>query len=115
VLVLHYEWLVLYLSFSSGLGLKCTQSSTPTKGKQVPIPEEMSQTLLTKETWTKYMPLTLLSQRKLALTARNTLCVIKSLEQLKNLKNGLVSYLSLAYTCHQQPNPSRETVRLKVL
>jgi hypothetical protein len=38
--------------------------------------EEMSQTLLinkNKEKWTKYTPLTLLNQRKLALIARNTL------------------------------------------
>jgi hypothetical protein len=42
-------------------------------GMEGPIPEEIYQTLLTnrsKETWIKYMQLTLLSQRKLALTAR---------------------------------------------
>jgi hypothetical protein len=44
--------------------------------KQGPIREEIYQTLLTNKkqvTWIKYRPLTLLSQRKLALTARNTL------------------------------------------
>jgi hypothetical protein len=38
-----------------------------------------------------YTPLTLLSQRKLALTARNT---------LSNLKAGLVPYLGLELTMH---------------
>ncbi len=50
--------------------------SPPANGKQGPIHEEMSQTLLTnknKEKWTKYTPLTLLNQRELALIARNTL------------------------------------------
>ncbi len=49
--------------------------SPPANEKQGLIPEEMSQTVLgpCKETWTKYKPLTLLSQRKLSLTARNTL------------------------------------------
>jgi hypothetical protein len=62
-----------------------------------PIHEEMSQTSWpskSKETWTKYKPETLLSIRKLALTARNTLRN-KSLENLKNLKNGRVPYLGL--------------------
>ncbi len=38
-----------------------------------------------------------------------TFCNIKSLEHLKNLKNGPVFYL---HTCHQKPNPSREAVPL---
>jgi hypothetical protein len=46
-------------------------------GEQGQIPEETSQILLTNEkqgTWTKYTPTTtLFSQRKLALTAKNTL------------------------------------------
>jgi hypothetical protein len=45
------------------------------------MPEEMSHTLLTKksmETCTKYTPVTLLSQRKLAITARNTLFVLQN-------------------------------------
>jgi hypothetical protein len=37
--------LALYLSFSSGVGLKVAQSSS--QWEQGPIPEEMSQTLLT--------------------------------------------------------------------
>ncbi len=50
--------------------------SPPANRKEGAISEEMSQTLLTnksKEIWTKYTPLTLLSQHKLALTSRNTL------------------------------------------
>jgi hypothetical protein len=39
-----------------------------------------------------------------------TFCVIKSFEQLKNLKTGRVPYLGLDHTCHQKPNPSRERV-----
>ncbi len=38
----------------------------------------------------------------------------KTMEQLKNLKNGPFSYLCLAktnHTYHQKPNPSRDTVR----
>ncbi len=43
---------------------------------------------------------------------------LKSFEHLKNLKTGRVSYLGLGltiykYTCHQKPNPSRETALLK--
>jgi hypothetical protein len=47
----------------------------PANGKQGVNSAEMSQTLLikrSKETSTKYTPLTLFSQRKLALTKRNT-------------------------------------------
>jgi hypothetical protein len=66
----------------------------PANGKQGPIPEEMSQTPLTnkklEETWTKYTPLTLLSQRKLALTVRNTYCSVKDDAHL-TLKTGLDS------------------------
>jgi hypothetical protein len=43
---------------------------------QGPIPEEMSQTLLTnkkQKTWNKYTPVKLLRQCKLAITERNTL------------------------------------------
>jgi hypothetical protein len=53
----------------------------PANGKQGPIPEEIYQTLLTnkkKETWLKYTPQTLLSQHKLALTARKTLLVFSN-------------------------------------
>ncbi len=55
----------------------------------------MSQTLLTKETWTKYTPLTLLSQQ-----TRTDLFVIKSLEHRKNLKTGHVPYLVLELIKH---------------
>jgi hypothetical protein len=48
-----------------------------------------------------YTPLTILGQRKLALTGRNTsFCVIKSLKHLKNLKTGRVPYLGLELTMH---------------
>ncbi len=79
----------------------------------------MSQTLLpirSKETWTKNTPLTLLSQRKLSLAVRNTLCVIKSLEHLKKFKKWPCPLFRprTNYTCYQKPNPSREKVHLTV-
>jgi hypothetical protein len=45
MLVLHKEWLVLYWSFSSGVGLKFDNPAA--NGKQGPIPKEIYQTLLT--------------------------------------------------------------------
>ncbi len=49
----------------------------------------------------KNKQLTLLSQRKIALTTRNTLFfVIKSLEHITNFKNGPVLYLGLKLTIH---------------
>ncbi len=52
-----------------------------------------------KETWTKCTPTTLISQRKLALTARKCpFCVKKSFKQLKNVKTGRVPYLGLELT-----------------
>jgi hypothetical protein len=46
-----------------------------------------------------------------------TFCVIKSLDQLKNLKTGRILNLGLELTgyhaCPQKPNTSRETVPLK--
>jgi hypothetical protein len=62
------------------------------------------------------MQLTLLSQRNLKnkLQEKNILRY-KTMEQLKNLKNGPFSYLCLArtnHTYHQKPNPSRDTVPL---
>ncbi len=77
MLVLHLERLALYWSFTSSVGVKFTQSSSQLEARA--NPEEMSQNLRTnksKETWTKYKPLTLLSQRKLALTGRNTLLAL---------------------------------------
>ncbi len=67
------------------------------------IPEEISQSLLTYKNqgnWTKYMPLTLFSQLELALTARNTLLRLQSLEHLNHFKNGSVPYLGLELTIH---------------
>jgi hypothetical protein len=63
--------LALYWSFSSGVGVKFAQS--PANGKQGPISQEMSQTLLTNKKLGNLNSLTILSQRKLALTARNTI------------------------------------------
>ncbi len=45
-----------------------------------------------------------------------TFCVKKSLAHLKNLKNGCFPYVDLEltnHTCHEKPNPSRETVPLR--
>jgi hypothetical protein len=68
--------LELYWLYFSGVGV--ILHNPPANGHQGPIPEEMSETQLTnffksKEAWTKYTPVTLLRQRQLALTARNTL------------------------------------------
>jgi hypothetical protein len=46
------------------------------------------------------MPTTILSQRKLALTARDTLLRYKIIGAAKNLKNGPVPYLGLEITIH---------------
>jgi hypothetical protein len=75
--------LALYWSFSSSVGVKFAQSSS--HGKQGLIHEEMSQTLLTNKKQVNVVKvhaanITVLSQRKLALTARNTLFALKSLE-----------------------------------
>jgi hypothetical protein len=67
------------LVFSSGVGAKFHK--LPANGKQGPIPEEIYQTLLNnkkKGNLVKYTPLTLLSQHKLPLTARNTLFALKN-------------------------------------
>jgi hypothetical protein len=76
--------MVLYLSFPPALAYNL--HSTPANGKQGSIPEEMFLTLLNKKKQGNLdTPPTLLSPRKLALTAEKyTFCVIKSLEQLKN-------------------------------
>jgi hypothetical protein len=75
--VLHKEWFFgAVFIISSGAALAYNLHSPPANGKQRQILEEMSQTLLTNKKQGnmdyKYMPLTLLSQRKL-FTARNTL------------------------------------------
>jgi hypothetical protein len=72
-IALRVLYLALYLLFSSGVGVQFAQSAS--QWDQGMRPEEIYQTLLTnkKETWVKYTTLTLLSRRKLALTARNTL------------------------------------------
>ncbi len=86
----------------------------PSYGKQGLILEEMSQTLMTN----KKQGLTLLSQRKFAVTARNTFFAFyQSLDYLKKLKIGRVPYLGLELTndhiCPQKPNQVRDTVPLK--
>jgi hypothetical protein len=79
--------------FSSGVGVKFAQSSSQWEARadtrrNVP---NLADPIRTRETWTKYTPLALLSQRKLALTARNTLFF-----NLKNLKMApSVPYLGL--------------------
>jgi hypothetical protein len=58
--------LALHWLFSSGVGVNL--HNPPTNRKQGPIPEEISQTLLTnkkQETWTKYTPTTLLAKENL--------------------------------------------------
>jgi hypothetical protein len=49
------------------------------------------------------MPLTLLSQRKLSLTARNTPLALKKV-------TGAPKKLKTDHACHQKLNPFRETV-----
>jgi hypothetical protein len=76
LLVLHYEWLALYLSFSSSVGVQFAQSSSQWEARadtlrNVPNPAD-------KKTWNKYTPLTLLSQCKLSITARNILFAFKN-------------------------------------
>jgi hypothetical protein len=60
----------------------------------------------------KKKQLTLLSQLKLTLTARNTLCVIKSLKHLKKLPRPLFRPKT-NHSCHQKPNPSRDAILLR--
>ncbi len=67
-----------------------------------------------KETWAKYKPTTLLSQRKLALTEKYYFCIITSYEQVKILKNGPLFRPRTNYTSHQKPNPSCETIPLSL-
>jgi hypothetical protein len=61
--------------FSFAVGVKFAQSSSQWEASvdtwiNVPNPADQKEA---KKTWTKYTPTTVLSQRKLALTARNTL------------------------------------------
>jgi hypothetical protein len=72
-IALRVVGVVQYWSFSSGVGVKFAQSSIQWEAET----EEMSQTLLTNKKQGKVDTLlTLLSQFKLALTARNTLFVL---------------------------------------
>jgi hypothetical protein len=49
-IALHKEWLALYWSFSSGVGVKFAQSSSQKRMQgPIPVPEEMSQTLQTNK------------------------------------------------------------------
>ncbi len=66
------------------------------------------------ETWTKYHIRTLLSQREIALTARNTLfAFIGAPTKFKNWPRPLFGPRT-DQACHQKPNPSRETVPYNV-
>jgi len=58
------------------------------KGRYLKKSTKRCRPIRSKETWIKYTLLTLLSQRKLALNAKNTLLRYKSFEQLKNLKKN---------------------------
>ncbi len=110
--------LAVYWSFSSGVGV--AQSSSQWEAgadnrRDVQNPADQWKAKKPGlETWRilEYTPVIFLSQRKLAVTARNTLfCVVKLLEHLKNLKTGRVPYLVLTgHACHQKPNPPHETV-----
>ncbi len=61
------------------------------------------------------MPLTLLSQRKVALTERKTLLSYKIIGAPKQFKKWPHPLLRprTDHACPQKPNPSRETVPLK--
>jgi hypothetical protein len=67
---------VLVVSFSSGVGVKSEKilQTMGSKGRYLKQSTKPCWPLRSKESWTKYTPL--LSQRKLALTARNTLFVL---------------------------------------
>jgi hypothetical protein len=56
-----------------------------------------------------------LGQRKLALTARNTLLRYKFIEATKKFEKWPRPLFRpiTNYTCHQKPNPSRETGPLR--
>jgi hypothetical protein len=106
--------------FSSGVGVKFAQSSSQWEARadtrrNVP---NLAHPIRTKETWTKYTPLTLLSQRKLALSARNTLLHCKIIGAPKKLKKWLRTLFRprTNHTCYQKQNPFRYiyTVPLKV-
>jgi hypothetical protein len=56
--------------------------------------------------------LALLSQRKLALTARNTLFAYKIIGAPNKFQKWPVLKPKTNHTCHQKPDPSRETVPL---
>ncbi len=72
----------------------------PANGKQKPILEEMSQTLLTNKkqgTWTKYTPITLLQTR---INQEEYFFRYKIIVSPKNCKTGRVPYLGLELTMH---------------
>ncbi len=113
----------LYCTQSDRCCIDCCSScfgvnlhNPPTNGKKGPIPEEMSQTLLTNKKQGNWdMPQTLLIQQKLALTARNTLYALYnhwSSLKTKKIASPLCRPRN-KNTCHQKPNPSHETIPLK--
>ncbi len=62
--------------------------------------------------WNKYTPLTLLSQRKLELIARNTHSALycKIIRAPKKFKDWPLFRPTVKLTMLNKPNPSRETV-----
>ncbi len=89
LLVLHLEQLALYQSFSSGVAGKYNHLAS---GKQGPIPEEMSQTLLTNK-------------------KQGNLDKVHA----SNIINPRPLFMPRTdHACHQKPNPSRERVPLKL-
>ncbi len=83
-LIKEFVQLLVLLQQVIGHQKKCPKTYWPMRGK---------------ETWNKYTPQKL---HNLALTARQeyTSCVIKSLENLKNIKTVRVPYLSLELTMY---------------
>ncbi len=82
--------LIVFLRLWRKIKFAYLLQSTRSKGQYLKKCPNPAVPIRSKETWTKYTPLTLLSQRKLALTARNTIfAVIKALEVLqpKKFKN----------------------------
>jgi hypothetical protein len=94
--------LALYWLFSSGVGVKCAQSSSQWADTRKNVLNHVDTSI------------TLLSQRELALTARNTLyAFIGTSTKFKNWPRPLFGPPT-DHACHQKPNPSRETVPFNV-
>ncbi len=78
------------------------------KGRHLQKSPKRCWPIKSKETWTKYMQLTLLSQCKLTLTVRKTLKLYKIIRANKSIsKKGPVSYLGLELTIHVKKMSSK--------